>query len=240
MREGGNGGGRIVPTMRKLIMRILSFLVLVLAVACGPIQLESPEEAAVSSGPSRVSSPAEASEALTKLEVAPPGSMTGYSRERFRHWSDADEFGWDAPDPSCDVRDAALIRDGEDVEVGDGCKVASGKWLDPYTGRTYSDPSDIDVDHVVPLAEAWRSGASSWGDERRERYANDPNVLLSVEDNANQAKGDKGPEAWKPPNEEEWCDYAERWIRIKVEYDLSVDEEEKAALEQMLGTCAES
>lgn len=227
-----------MPTMRKLIVRISSFLILVLAVACGPIQLESPKEAAVGSGTNRVGSPAEASEALTKLEVAPPDSMAGYSRERFRHWSDADEFGWDAPDPSCDVRDAALIRDGEDVEVDDGCKVVSGEWLDPYTGRTYSDPSDIDVDHVVPLAEAWRSGASSWSDEQRERYANDPDVLLSVEDNANQQKGDKGPEAWKPPNEEEWCDYAQHWIQIKVKYDLSADEQEKVALEEMLDTCA--
>ena len=209
MREDGNSGGRTVPTVRKLIARILLFLILVLAVSCSTIELESPEEAAVGSDTSRVGSPAEAAEALTKLEVAPPGSMVGYSRERFRHWSDADEFGWDAPAPSCDARDAALIRDGEDVEVGDGCRVASGKWLDPYTGRTYSDPSDIDVDHVVPLANAWRSGAASWDDEQRERYAKDPDVLLSVEDNANQAKGDKGPEAWKPPNEAEWCDYAE-------------------------------
>ncbi len=130
------------------------------------------------------------------------------------------------------------IREG--VEVESGCKVARGPWFDLYTECTYSGPQDIHIDYVVPLAEAWRSGASSWDDGRRERYANDPDVLLSVEDNANQQKGDKGPEAWKPPNEEEWCDYAERWIRIKAEYDLSVDEEEKAALEQMLGTCAES
>ena len=92
------------------------------------------------------------------------------------------------------------------VEVGGSCKRVVGSWYDPYTEQTYSDPQEIDIDHVVPLAEAWRSGASSWDDERRERYANDPLVLLSVEDNANQAKGDKGPEAWKPPNVAEWCD----------------------------------
>lgn len=156
---------------------------------------------------------------------------------KFRHWSDAEEFGWDAPLPSCNVREAALIRDGEDVEVGDGCDVSSGEWLDPYTGSTYAAPSEIDIDHVVPLAEAWRSGASSWGEASRESYANDPNVLLSVEDNANQSKGDKGPEAWKPPRAAVWCDYAVRWIGIKEGYDLTVDEREKAALEEMLGTC---
>jgi hypothetical protein len=92
----------------------------------------------------------------------------------------------------------------------------------------------------VPLANAWRSGAPSWTDEQRERYANDPDVLLSVEDNANQEKGDKGPEAWKPPNEAEWCDYAERWVDIKAKYDLSVNEQEKETLNQMLDRCAGS
>ena len=112
-----------------------------------------------------------------------------------------------------------------------------GEWLDPYTGRTYTDPSEIDIDHVVPLANAWRSGASSWGEARREQYANDPQVLLSAEDNANQEKGDKGPEAWKPPIRTIWCDYAIRWVDIKASYHLSVNQQEKAALEQMLGTC---
>lgn len=180
---------------------------------------------------------ASASETLDQLEVAQPGSMGGYSREKFEHWSNAEEFGWDAPQSSCDVRDAALIRDGNDVEVGSGCKVESGVWRDPYTDRTYTDPSDIDIDHVVPLANAWRSGASVWDDAERERYANAPDVLLSVEDNANQEKGDKGPEAWKPPNRAERCDYAGHWIRIKSDYVLSVNPQEKTALEEMLATC---
>lgn len=136
--------------------------------------------------------PAEARQALQGLEVAEPGSTEGYSRERFPHWSKARDFGWDVPDPSCDVRQAALIRDGENVQVETGCNVVSGTWLDPYTGNTYSRPSDMDVDHVVPLANAWRTGASSWDDNQREAYANDPDVVLSVEDNANQSKGDKG------------------------------------------------
>jgi hypothetical protein len=226
--------------MRKLILRMALLLILVLATACGPINFESIKETVVGSGTSRVGGPAEASEALERLDVAPSGSMTDYSRKRFPHWSEADKFGWNAPDRSCNSREAALIRDGQDVKVEGRCKVVSGRWLDPYTGQTYTDPKDIDIDHVVPLANAWRSGASSWDDGQRERYANDPDVLLSVEDNANQAKGDGGPEVWKPPNEAEWCDYAERWIQIKAKYDLSVNEQEKAALEQMLDTCTES
>jgi hypothetical protein len=187
--------------------------------------------------PSGNDAAASAGKKLASLEVAQPNSMSGYSREKFKHWSKAEEFGWSVPQSSCDSREAALIRDGKNVEVASGCKVVSGDWHDPYTGRTFTKPSDIDIDHVVPLANAWRSGASSWSDAERERYANAPDVLLSVEDNANQEKGDKGPEAWKPPSKAEWCDYATRWIGVKDKYHLSVNPQEKNALQEMLGTC---
>jgi hypothetical protein len=232
-------GDTRIAMVEKLMARIAPVLILALVVACSYIGLRTPDEVVGHSGTSRVGSPAEASEALEKLKVMSPGSMAGYSREKFPHWSKALDFGWNPPQASCNVREAALIRDGEDVKVGSGCKVISGTWLDPYTGKTYTKASDIDTDHVVPLANAWRSGASSWDNEQRERYANDPDVLLSVEDKANQSKGDKGPEAWKPPNKAEWCDYAVRWTQIKTKYDLSVNEQEKAALEQMLATCRE-
>ena len=79
------------------------------------------------------------------------------------------------PDPeSCDARDAALIRDGTEERVEAYCDVASGNWFDPYGGRSYTDPGDIDIDHVVPLANAWRSGASSWSTTKRESFANVP------------------------------------------------------------------
>jgi hypothetical protein len=179
---------------------------------------------------------------LSELRVRPAGTMAGYSREEFPHWSDAQEFGWKlpggTPDPeSCDARDAALIRDGDGERVEEYCDVVSGRWFDPYGGQTYTDPADIDVDHVVPLANAWRSGASSWGTAKRESFANAPRDLLSVDDGLNQSKGDKGPEAWKPPRKAYWCTYSKRWISIKNHWDLSVTSAEKAALKQMLSRC---
>jgi hypothetical protein len=97
----------------------------------------------------------------------------------------------------------------------------------------------VDIDHVVPLANAWRSGpgSSGWSVADREAYANDPEVLLSADDGANQAKGDKGPEAWKPPNQDYWCEYARRWIWIKSDWRLTVNPAEKSSLRQMLETC---
>ena len=225
-------------TMKRFALLAATLAVAGFLAACGLVELGGREEATGGTSTTQVDSPDEASQALQELAVSEPGSMSGYSRENFKHWSRANDFGWDAPQDSCDAREAALIRDGEGVEVDSGCKVTSGSWYDPYTDQTFTAPSDIDTDHVVPLANAWRSGASSWTNEERERYANDPDVLLSVEDNANQAKGDKGPEAWKPPNEEVWCSYAERWISIKDKYDLSVNPNEKTDLEEMLNTCA--
>ncbi len=172
----------------KHLFAILLTLAALLAISA--LGLSVPQEARA----------ATASEELSELRVRPAGSMDGYSRDLFPHWSDGQEYGWrlpaGTPDPgSCDVREAALIRDGTDEVVGSGCSVGSGRWFDPYTGNTYYAPGDIDIDHIVPLANAWRSGAASWGAAKKERFANVPLDLLAVEDNANQEKGDKGPEA---------------------------------------------
>jgi len=226
-------------TMKRFALLAATLAVAGFLTACGLVELGGREEATGGTSTTQVDSPDEASQALQELAVSEPGSMSGYSRESFKHWSDAQENGWDAPSKSCDARDAALIRDGKDVKVENkSCKISSGQWPDPYTKKTLSDPKSVDIDHIVPLAEAWRSGASAWNDSQRERYANDPEVLLSVEATANRAKGDKDPASWKPPNEDEWCDYATRWIEIKSKYSLSVDEDEKTALQEMLNTCA--
>lgn len=184
----------------------------------------------------------EATDALSGLQVLGAGSMAGYSREDFDHWEDAQEYGWYVPsyveDPgSCDVRDATLIRDGSNVEVGEYCEVQSGEWADPYTGRTLTDPSDLDGEHLVPLANAFRSGAASWAEAKKVDYANDPVVVAATDDGENQSKGDRGPQAWQPPYEGSHCSYAKRWVQIKAQWSLSVTSAEKSALEGMLSGC---
>ena len=222
---------------------VLIGVVVVLAIVFVGALLWRQRSRAQPSPPAPSGAPADTLALLNRLPVAPAASMSGYSRDRFRHWSQAERFGWTPPRPDCTTREAALVRDGQNVRVGDGCQVLSGSWFDPYTGKTFTRASDIDIDHVVPLAAAWRAGADRWDNARREQYANDPEVLLSVEDNANQEKGDKGPEAWKPPRRDEWCDYAQRWIAIKAKYGLAITAPargaggEKAALLQLLGTC---
>lgn len=212
-------------------------MVLMLVIGCGLSTGGSSGPSAAPGAPVPPSA-AEARAMLRANEVSAAGGMSGYAREAFPHWAaDGTEFGWEEPEGSCDVRDDALIRDGRGVEFDEECSISSGEWLDPYTGTTLADSGDVDIDHVVPLANAWRSGADEWGESQRERYANDPGVLLSVDDATNQIKGDKGPEAWQPPNFDYRCEYARRWISIKDEWSLSVNAREKAALQEMLRGC---
>lgn len=182
--------------------------------------------------------PSAAKTALGELTVHEEGSMDGYDRDEFPHWLDASDHGWPTePNDACNARNASLYRDGEDVTMSDSCTKLEGKWADPYSAKTFDATGDIDIDHVVPLAAAWRSGADAWTKDRRTEYANDPLVLVSSWDSLNQEKSDQGPDEWKPPLTESHCNYAVRWTFTKDKYDLTVTTQEKSALTGMLETC---
>ncbi|MGH3863939.1 GmrSD restriction endonuclease domain-containing protein [Actinokineospora sp.] len=168
---------------------------------------------------------------LASLTVAPDGSMTGYSRDKFPHWITISG--------SCNTRETVLKRDGTNVVTDSYCAATSGSWYSPYDGATWTLASDVDIDHVVPLAAAWRSGASSWTTSQRQAFANDLSYpqLIAVTDNVNQAKGDQTPATWKPPLSSYWCTYAKMWTHVKYKYSLRVNSAEKSALLSMLNYC---
>lgn len=101
------------------------------------------------------------------------------------------------------------------------CTVDSGEWIDPYTGNVHYTASELQIDHIVPLADAWRSGAWSWSKQERVAFANDTMHLVAVESAVNLQKSDQGPEDWMPPNSNVWAFYATQWIRSKNRYGLS-------------------
>ncbi|NNH71055.1 HNH endonuclease [Nocardia uniformis] len=142
----------------------------------------------------------------------------------------------------CTAREDIMRRDLRDERVSGSnpCMVLSGVLIDPYTGERLPydrfKASGIEIDHVVALGDAWRSGASEWSPEQRWQFANDVGNLLAVQKQANQDKGAKTPDQWKP-RQEYWCDYARRWISVKSRYDLTVQPTEKSALTDMLDTC---
>lgn len=166
---------------------------------------------------------------LNSLTVQPEGSMTGYSRDKFPHWT--------SQGGGCNTRQVVLKRDA-DYYSGD-CPVTSGKWYSYFDGVTVYSPSEIDIDHIVPLAEAWRSGASSWTTEKRQNFANDLNgpQLIAVTASVNRSKGDQDPSTWQPPRSGARCAYAKWWIHTKYRWGLHLQSSEKSALQSMLNTC---
>ncbi|WP_253773528.1 HNH endonuclease family protein [Goodfellowiella coeruleoviolacea] len=181
--------------------------------------------------PPNIPSTATAQSELNALTVASEGSMTGYSRDLFPHWITISG--------SCNTRETVLKRDGSGVTTDSSCYPTSGSWYSPYDGETWTSPSDVDIDHIVPLAEAWRSGASSWTTSKRQSFANDLTrpQLIAVTDNVNQSKGDQDPSTWKPSRTAYHCTYAKMWIHTKYYWDLTLQSAEKSALQTMLNTC---
>ncbi|MFJ2194077.1 DUF1524 domain-containing protein [Kitasatospora sp. NPDC087861] len=143
---------------------------------------------------------------LAGLTVAESHSMEGYSRTKFPHW--IKQYG------ECDTREVVLQRDGQDVVQNEKCQAVSGTWVSPYDDKTFTNAKDLDVDHVVPLANAWRSGADLWDTSTRKKFANDlvEPQLVAVSAVSNRSKGDKGPEAWRPPLRSYWCTYSRAWV----------------------------
>ncbi|MEV7007761.1 HNH endonuclease family protein [Streptosporangium sp. NPDC051022] len=177
---------------------------------------------------------AKARDALGKLVVAAPRSMAGYSRGKFPHWQSQSRKG-----AGCDTREVILKRDGRNVQQDDDCKAVSGTWKSLYDGKSLSSASQVDIDHIVPLANAWRSGAGDWSPQKRRAFANDLSrpQLLAVSAASNRSKGDQSPDQWRPPLRTAWCQYARAWIQVKQYYALTVTSTEVATLREMLDTC---
>lgn len=174
---------------------------------------------------------AEARLQLAGLVVADEADAPGYSRSKFPHW--ITQYG------ACDTREVVLQRDGQDVVQDGQCRATGGTWYSEYDGKTITSASGIDIDHVVPLKEAWRSGASGWATPERRAFANDVthSQLIAVSSGSNRSKSDKDPGNWKPPLESYWCVYSRAWISVKSVYHLTANPAEVAALDQMLNTC---
>lgn len=192
---------------------------------------EAMGEAAADTGPLHL-----AADVLAELRVAPE-QRSGYDREHFSHWSDLDGDG-------CDTRREVLIHDSRVQSTLDPdrtCWVVAGLWYSHYDGEWVEGPSSLDIDHLVPLAEAWDSGAHSWEPGRREEFANDEGALLAVTARSNRAKGASDPAGWMPSNEDFTCPYAAAWIAVKARWNLTMDHEESDFLQRLLaGKCSGS
>lgn len=159
----------------------------------------------------------------------------GYKRSLFTHWTDEDGDG-------CDTRKEVLIAESSTRAQVDayGCAVIAGDWYSPYDGVSHTDPSDLDIDHFVPLKEAWDSGAHSWTSARRRQFANDlsdPRSLIAVTAGENRSKGDKDPSNWMPDRRNYWCTYIANWVAVKARWGLTMDESEAGRVRKIAAGC---
>jgi hypothetical protein len=170
--------------------------------------------------------------ASTHQLVVAEDKNSGYKRSSFKHWIDADRNG-------CNTRAEVLIQEAIiKPKIGPKCKLTGGKWLSAFDGKTITNASQLDVDHMVPLAEAWRSGAWKWTSAQRQSFANDlenSEALIAVTASTNRSKGDKDPSLWMPA--EDQCVYIQNWISIKIKYSLTADPQEAEKLNSLASTC---
>jgi hypothetical protein len=170
--------------------------------------------------------------ALTTAPQIAQDKESGYDRALFKHWIDVDKNG-------CDTRVEVLISEAlAKPKIGKNCKLSGGKWLSVYDKKSVTNASQLDVDHLVPLAEAWRSGAWAWTATQRQDFANDltdKRALIAVTLSTNRSKGDKDISEWVP--KVDTCGYVQNWIAIKIRYSLTYDPKEAAALSSYFDTC---
>ena len=161
-----------------------------------------------------------------------PDQLSGYERTLFKHWIDAEK-------DKCDTRKEILIQEAVSIpKLSSGCVFNGGKWISAYDGLATTDYSTLDIDHMVPLSEAWRSGAWKWSPAQREAFANDltdSRSLIAVTASLNRQKSDQDPSTWLPLVDK--CTYVSNWIAIKVRYSLTVDTAEATALTTLIASC---
>lgn len=174
-------------------------------------------------------------EAVTRLPLGTE-SRDGYDRDLFRHWNTGDDSA-----DGCNTRAEVLLDEAvEPPTVGAGCRLTGGLWWSYYDAAWVTSASNLDIDHMVPLAEAWDSGASAWTAQRREAYANDQGAsqsLVAVTARSNRSKADQDPAEWLPPTTDVHCRYTAEWVATKLRWTLTADASELAVLHNLAAAC---
>ena len=222
-----------MSALRTLLLGLVGLLALgLLAIApAAPATAASPDPAAAAAPAPGKAKVTQRLRALIRALPVHVERRKGYDRDRFRHWI--------SQGGGCDTRDVVLIQEAVVAPtVEPGCDLEGGRWTSYYDGASTSNPSTFDIDHMVPLAEAWDSGAHSWSDETRERYANDladRRTLVAVSASSNRSKSDQDPREWLPAKRQ--CRYIREWAAVKTRWSLTVDRREKRALRERAARC---
>ncbi len=241
---------------RKVVAVVAPIAVTLMLTAACTASSGTDSKPPTSPGQQTLASAKDVRDLLTKLAVAPEAPMTGYSREKFPHWdSNKPEHGFGADFTQysrCTTREVMMLRDAVgsvrlDPKTCELTIGSDGGWRDQYgvldskTGQLkeykwITAPSGVDAEHIVPLAEAWRSGAASRDEDTRRRIANDALNLVASDPSANRSKGDQDAANYLPPGNFR-CGYIEHYLTVKVKYGLTIDSAEQSALRTAVDDC---
>lgn len=249
--RGHNRKGRNQPKYVTYLKVILSIAIIVAVVVGAYVAYRDGEDGFPANWPSAAPEDEALDEIFAwheQMDIAPQGSQDGYDRDLFGPaWADTTDtvFGGNG----CDTRNDILIRDLTDITFRDddpGCTVATGVLDDPYTGRVIeftrgaATSHAVQIDHVVSLSNAWKTGARYLSEDDRRALSNDPLNLLASDGPANMGKSDKDAAEWLPANEAFHCQFAARQVAVKHRYQLWATPEEHGALWQSLNTCQDA
>ncbi|MEU7828114.1 MULTISPECIES: HNH endonuclease family protein [unclassified Nonomuraea] len=208
-----------------------------LLAGCGQLDAQTPK---ADTGKASSADVGDARKKLAKLAVKGRAPRTGFEREKFGPaWADVDHNG-------CDTRNDILKRDLKDETFKSGthdCIVLTGVLDDPYSGKTITfkrgqDTSTaVQIDHLIPLSDAWQKGAQQWTADKRKEFANDPMNLMAVDGPLNGQKSDSDAATWLPPRKAYRCTYIAKQIDVKAKYDLWLTTGEKDAMTGILDSC---
>ena len=253
MADAGKRSGRKAPAWDwKIVLALLAALLTVMLAGCEivdsltPAAIEPPGQSIIRESPAPTAAPTAAPTSAPTpaplpvaldLKIAPtPDNLPEFNRRDWKHWRDVDGDCQDARQETLIAESTVPVT----FKTGKQCRVASGRWVGPYTGTVVEDPGKLDIDHMVPLSNAHKSGAWQWDQERKAAFANDLDYaghLIAATAGANRSKGASGPEDWRPPDQSYWCQYATDWTAIKGRWGLTVTQPEFDALQEMLQTC---
>lgn len=215
--------------------RVARLPLVVLVVCCGLVGsacdvFDEPEPP----DPDRAEGAAVLVELIDLLAVEEEGPRVGYSRDEFPHWHDIDGSGCTARQDALSVQALGLVQ----RDLVRPCVIVEGDWYSLFDGETHAGaPAEVDVDHVVALAEAWDSGAAGWSLERRRQYANDPLNLLVVTRGSNRDKAAFDAGEWAPSRGDARCVVGSMMVLTKLRYEMTIDVAERDGLLELADAC---
>lgn len=149
---------------------------------------------------------------------------------------------WPDSDNDCqNLRHELLVRESlSEVTFTNSrnCVVSAGLWFDPYTEVQLNQASDLDVDHVIPLAYVHDRGGDAWSSKKKKAFAIDQGNLLLVDDYENSVKGSKGPSEYLPAKGFH-CEYLSIWKRMAEKYNIELDEADRAVIAETQPRCGD-